>query len=137
MLGLATTGAAVSLSGCLDAFARYLGANEEGEFVVASVNLRRPTGTDDSRGTPADIAVRVDIENRRPERVRGRLEVELRYVPDGETERQWSKTDQLEVGGGVPQQKQYIFEDAYQSGSVVPGDYETDAEIVEIETVES
>lgn len=137
LLAVSASAVAVSLSGCVDAFARYLGSEEEGTFVVALTNLRRPTGVDNGGGTPADIAARVDIENRRPERVTGRLEMELRYVPAGETEQSWTKTDQLDVRRGISPQKQYVFEDAYQSGSVVPGDYEFDAEIVDIEVLDS
>ena len=136
LLAVSASVAAVSLSGCVDAFAEYLGADVEGKFVVALTNLRRPTGESDSPGTPADIAARVDLENRRPERVSGRLEMELRYVPDGDTEQTWTKTDDLEIRGGVSPQKQYIFEDAYQPGSLVPDDYEFDAEIVDVEAVD-
>lgn len=137
LLAASAAGAAVSLSGCVDAFAEYLGADVEGEFVVALTNLRRPTEGSTSPGTPADIAARVDLENRRPERLSGRLEMELRYVPDGETEQTWTKTDDLEVRGGVSPQRQYVFEESYQSGSIVPDDYEFDAEIVDIEAVDS
>jgi hypothetical protein len=137
LLGLAASGVAVSLSGCLSSFAEYLGADQEGKFVVALANLRRPSGTGNSPGTPADIDARVDVENRRSERARGRLEMELRYVPNGETEQTWTKSDQLDVQRGRSPQKQYIFESAYQPGSVVPGDYELDAEIVDVEVLNS
>lgn len=131
LLALSASGVAVSLSGCLDSFAEYLGADVEGELVVALTNLRRPTATDSSTGTPADIAARVDVENRRSEAMTGRLEMELRYVPDGETEQRWRKTDQLEVQSSVSPQLQYIFEAAYQPGSTVPDEYELDAEILD------
>lgn len=137
LLAVSASAAVVSLSGCVDAFARYLGSEEEGKFVVSLTNLRRPTGTGGSPGTPADIVARVDIENRRPERVRGRLEMELRYIPDGTTEQSWTKSEQLDVQSGISPQKKYVFQDAYQSGSAVPDDYELDAEIVDIEVVDS
>lgn len=137
LLALSASGVAVSLSGCLDAFADYLGADAEGELVVALTNLRQPTGTDGSPGTPADIVARIDIENRRPERMTGRLEMELRYVPDGETEQRWPKTTQLDIKGGISPQLQYVFESAYQSGSTVPDDYEIDAEILDAAVAES
>ncbi|MFT4946109.1 MAG: hypothetical protein ACI8TL_000340 [Natronomonas sp.] len=136
LLAGSASAVAVSLSGCLDSFARYLGSAEEGTFVVALTNVRRPTGTDGSLGTPADIVTRVDIENRRTERVTGRLEMELRFAPDGAVEQTWTKTDDLDVRSGVSPQEQYVFEDAYQSGSDVPGDYEFDAEIVDVEIVD-
>jgi hypothetical protein len=135
LLGVAASGAAVSLSGCLSSFAEYLGADQEGSFVVALANLRRPSGNDGTKGTPADIVARLDLENRRPERAQGRLEMELRYIPDGETEQMWSLTDQLDVRRGVSPQKQYVFKSAYQAGSAVPKDYDLDAEIVDVEVV--
>ena len=137
LLAVSATGVALSLSGCLNAFARYLGADEQGEFVVALTNLRRPSGTDNGPGTPSDVVARIDVENRRSDRLSGRLEMELRYMPEGEVERSWTKTDDLEVQGGISPQLQYIFDSAYQFGSEVPGDYEIDAEIVDVEVVDS
>lgn len=137
LLAVSASAAAVSLSGCLDAFAKYLGSEQEGELVVALTNLRRPTGNSGSPGTPADIVARVDVENRRPDRVTGRLEMELRYVPDGEAENQWTKSEQLDVQGGISPQNQYVFESAYQPESAVPGDYELDAKIVDTEVFDS
>lgn len=136
---LAATGATVaaSLSGCLDVVSSYLGGDEEGDLVVALTNLRRPSANESGPGTPDDIVARIDIENRRPERVSGRLEMELRHVPDGETEQRWSKTDQLEYDRGVSPQPLYVFESAYQPGSQVPDDYELDAEIVNVQVVKS
>lgn len=136
---LATVGAtgAASLSGCLDAVGNYLGADQEGGFVVALTNIRRPTPDGSGPGTPADIVARVDIENRRPERVRGRLEMELRYVPNGEVEKRWTLTDELEYDRGISPQPLYVFESAYQPGSQVPDDYELDAEIVDVQVVDS
>lgn len=128
---------AASLSGCLDAVGSYLGAEQEGDMVVALTNLRRPTPDGAGPGTPEDIVARIDIENRRPERVSGRLEMELRYVPDEQVEQRWSLTDELEYDRGVSPQPLYVFESAYQPGSQVPGDYELDAEIVDVQTVES
>lgn len=135
ILAVAVSGVAVSLSGCVDAFAEYLGADQEGKFVVALTNLRRPTANS-PKGTPADIVARVDIENRRPERVKGRLEMELRYAPEGTAEQTWTKTDQLDVRRGISPQKKYVFQSAYQPGSAVPGAYELDAEIVDVEVIE-
>ena len=136
---LATTGATVaaSLSGCLDAVGSYLGADEEGELVVSLTNIRRPTAGGSGPGTPDDIVARIDIENRRPERVAGRLEMELRYVPNGQIEQRWSKTDELEYDRGISPQPLYVFESAYQPGSQVPDDYELDAEIVNVRNVQS
>lgn len=136
---LGTVGAAgvAALSGCLDPVANYLGADQEGELVVALANIRRPTADGTGPGTPADIVARIDIENRRPERVAGRLEMELRYVPDGEVENRWQKTDELEYDRGISPQPLYVFESAYQPGSQVPGDYELDAKIVNARLVET
>lgn len=136
---LAATGATVaaSLSGCLDAVGSYLGADQEGDLVVALTNLRRPTPDGVGPGTPDDIVARIDIENRRPERVTGRLEMELMYVLDGETEQRWNKTDELEYERGISPQPLYVFESAYQPGSLVPDDYELDAKIVNVQVVES
>ncbi|WP_436900475.1 hypothetical protein [Halovenus halobia] len=136
---LAATGATVaaSLSGCLDAVGSYLGADEEGELVVALTNIRRPTPDGAGPGTPEDIVARIDIENRIPERVSGRLEMELRYVPNGETEQRWNKTDELEYVRGISPQPLYVFESAYQPGSQIPGDYELDAEIVNVQVIKS
>lgn len=136
LLGVSASALAASLSGCLDAFANYLGSEEEGEVVVALTNLRRPSGASGGAGTPADIAARVDVENRRAERVSAQLEMELRYVPEGETEQRWTKRDNLEIRGSISPQNQYIFADAYQSGSTVPDDYEFDAKVVDVEVVE-
>lgn len=136
-LAVSASAAAVSLSGCLDAVADYLGAEAEGEFVVALTNIRRPTGVDDGPGTPEDIVARVDFENRRPERLSAQVEMELRYAPDGESEQSWTKTDQIEIRGGTPLSEQYIFESAYQPGSAIPGDYEFDAEIVDVQPVDA
>ncbi|WP_336327795.1 hypothetical protein [Halovenus sp. HT40] len=137
LLAVSASAAAVSLSGCLEAFAKYLGSDVEGKLVVSLTNLRRPTGTSGTPGTPADIVARVDIENRRPERATGRLEMELRYIRDGTTEQSWTKSEQIDVQSGISPQKRYVFEDAYQRGSAVPDDYELDAEIVDIEIVNS
>lgn len=136
---LAATGATVaaSLSGCLDAVGNYLGGDEEGDLVVALTNIRRPTADGSGPGTPDDIVARIDIENRMPESVSGRLEMELRYVPNGETERRWTLTDELEYERGISPQPLYVFESAYQPGSQVPDDYELDAEIVDVEVLES
>lgn len=136
---LAATGAAgvASLSGCLDAVGDYLGSNEEGDLVVALANIRRPTADGTGPGSSDDIVARIDIENRRPERVAGRLEMELRYVPDGQVQQRWQKTDDLEYDRGISPQPLYVFESAYQPGSQVPGDYELDAEIVDARVVES
>ncbi|MXR52155.1 hypothetical protein GRX03_11155 [Halovenus sp. WSH3] len=137
VLALSASGVAVSLSGCLDAVADYLGADAEGEFVVALANIRRPSGVDDGPGTPEDIVVRIDLENRRPERLAGRIEMELRYAPDGESAQTWTKTDSIEARGGTSPRAQYVFESAYQPGSAVPGDYEFDAEIVDVRPVDA
>lgn len=123
-LALASGGLAGSLAGCTDAIAGYLGPEEDGEFVVVLANLRRPDEDGD------DILARIDIENRKSERASGVLELELQYVPDGQPEATWTKTDDLDEPGGVSPQYDYLFESVYQPGSQVPDDYEIEAEIV-------
>jgi hypothetical protein len=137
LLGATAAAGAASLSGCLDAVGNYLGADQEGGFVVALTNIRRPTPDGSGPGTPNDIVARIDIENRRPERVAGRLEMELRYVPDGDVEQRWQLSDELEYDRGISPQPLYVFESAYQPGSQVPDDYELDAEIVDVRVIES
>jgi hypothetical protein len=113
---------------------KYLGADEEGEFLVVSSYLSHTPGPRLERAEyPDDIVVRVTIENRRPNREQASLEMELQYLPDDSEPKMWTKTDEVDVSGGVSPTLTYVFKSAYQTESEVPDDYEISAELVELE----
>lgn len=128
-LALAGGTVLTALAGCTEAVSEYLGSEEEGEFLVVSTSLNHSPGYRIEKAEyPDDIVARVSIENRRPTRQQGRLELELRYVPESRT---WHMTDDIDVTGGVSPTYTYVFESAYQPESEVPDDYEISAEIVQ------
>lgn len=136
-LSFAVGGLAVSVSGCTEAVSNYLGPEEPGEFLVVSANLSHSPGYRvESASYPEDIVALVAIENRRPNRQQGTLELELRYVPDDGEQKEWQITDELDVPGGISPSYTYVFESAYQSDSEVPDDYEISGRIIQSEDSE-
>lgn len=136
VLALAGSSLAVSLAGCTEAAQQYLGSETEGEFLVVNSGLSHSPGYRIEHAKyPDDIVARVTIENGRPRRAQGRLEIELRYEPDDGEPKVWTKTDGLDEPGGFSHTPTYVFKDAYQPGSEVPEDYEISAEIVELDDV--
>lgn len=133
-LALASSGFAAGAAGCTDAVAEYLGPEESGEFLVVSAILSHSPGSRIEKAEyPDDIVARVTISNRRATRERGRLEMELRYVPEDGEGKVWRKTDEIELTGGVSEVPTYLFEGTYQPGSEFPDEYEISAELVELD----
>lgn len=133
-LTLASSGLALSVAGCTETVADYLGPEDDGEFLVVSTTLSHSPGSRIEAATyPDDIVARVTVSNRKASRAAGRLEMELRYVPESGDGKSWQKTDDVALTGGVSQVPTYLFESAYQSGSEFPDDYEFSAELIEDE----
>lgn len=129
--GLLGSAAAVSLSGCTEAFGEYLGNDQEGEFLVVTTNLLHSPGYrwEDAQ-YPDDIVARIAVENRRADRQRATLEATLTNdPPDGESE-EWTKTRELNQSRGSSPTIVMIFDSVYEDGDDFDN-YEIEARIVE------
>lgn len=128
--GLLASGATVLLSGCTEAFGEYLGNDQEGELLVVTTNLRVANALGDDIDYPGNIAARIVVENRRPERQQATLEAILRHdPPDGEPE-EWTKTRELNLGRGVSPTIEMAFESVFEEGDKLEN-YEIEAAILE------
>lgn len=112
---LGALGAIGGLAGCIE------GNAEEGDFLVTNTEVVGPIA-------PDGVRVRVTIENEKPDRQTGTLEITLEYRPDGEVVDSWQKTDELSVSRGTSPRIRYEFMGVREAGAVIP-DYAVVAEI--------
>lgn len=114
---LAAVGAslAVGLAGCLE-------EDEEGEFLVTDAHP-----VPDGR----NLRYHVSIENSRPSREEGTLELTLVYDPEGGERERWEKSDNVSLGRGQSVQQTYVFENVYEDTNDLD-DYELEGEIVPV-----
>jgi len=121
-LGIAGGALSLGLAGCTDT---------ETEFLVTNTQLIHQNG-DDRFDYPDDILIRVAVENTRPSRQEGTLELTLRHDPgtgedDVET---WTKTDDIELAQGTTKQYHYRFQNVFETGNDL-SDYTVEGTIIQ------
>ena len=112
--------ALIGLAGCVD--------EEEAGFLVTNFQRVHQEGLE-RLDYPEDVLYRVTLENRGPNRERGRLELTLTHDPDEGEPETWSKTDDcVSVSRGTSERRRYVFEDVYSTENDIEN-YELDARI--------
>lgn len=110
-LGVLGTTATVGVAGCL-------GEQEPPAFLVTNTQVAGPVNSN-------GIRVLITVENEKPDRQSGTLEVTLGYPPSGDS---WQQIDEISVSRGTTPRYRYVFEDVYEADNDVQ-EYVVEAEI--------